>query len=324
MHGRLAAVAADTTTTTGGRLSGATGAGTGGGRVRRARGNRPPVEFLVPVVVLLGAVAVYPLVELVRMALSNVGPTNVIGAHWPFVGVDNLRDQLTSSGFWDATLRTVEFMAVLLVLNLVLGFLAASALAARGRFTSFVLGLMVFVWSVPPLVSASVWKFVLNPDGAANSILHTFGLPDVDWLSDPSLAIWVVAAVAGWASIPFATLVIRGGLIGIPQDVLEAAAIDGAGYWRSQWRIVIPSIRPTLGILTILTILYAFRGFDFIYVLTNGGPGTSTITLPYLAYQNAFVDYSWSIAAAIALLTMAVVVLLAVPYVSGVRKEEAA
>lgn len=273
-------------------------------------------------VVLLVALAGYPLVELVRMALSNVGPTNVIGA-WPWVGLQNIRTELSDSAFWQAGVRTGEFTLVLLVADLVIGFLAASVLAAKGKVTNLVLSLMVFVWAVPPLVSASVWKFILNSDGAANAILKAVGLPTVDWLASPSLAIWSVAAVAAWASVPFATLVIRGGLLGISQDVLEAAAIDGAGYWRTQARIVIPSLRPTLGILVILVILYAFRGFDFIYVMTNGGPGTSTVTLPYLAYQNAFSNYSWSIAAAVALLSMAVVIVLAVPYVSGVRKEEA-
>ena len=188
--------------------------------------------------------------------------------------------------------------------------------------TRTALRIMVFVWALPPLVSGSVWKFLLAGNGAVNAVLGVVGIDSVDWLSSPQLAIWSVSLVAAWASLPFAILIIHGGMLGVPQDVLEAARIDGAGYVRMSRHVVIPILRPTLMVLTVLVILYAFRSFDFVYVMTLGGPGTATTTLPYLAYDTAFKTYEFGVASGVALISMLVVVILSIPYVLGVRSEE--
>ncbi len=288
-------------------------------RRRRARAHLSP--FLLPAVAVCAVLCVYPLVQMARMAVSDVGPANLIG-DWSFTGTENLREVLSGSTFWDAAKATGIFTVVLLVVDLTIGFVAAQALARRGRLSSIVLSLMVFVWALPPLVSGSVWKFILAGDGAVNALLGLVGVDRVDWLSDPRLALWSVSLVAAWASLPFAILILRGGLLSIPTEVLEAAAIDGAGPVRRAVSVVIPLLRPTLMVLVILIVLYAFRSFDFVYVMTSGGPGTSTTTLPFLAYQEAFKTYSFGTGGAIAGVAMLVVVLLAIPYVIGVRREE--
>jgi len=294
---------------------------TGGRRptVRRFFGKNP-IFFILPAVVILLAFAAYPLIVLVRMSLSDVGPSNIIGV-WNFIGLDNFVDAFTTSQLWQSMLRTVEVSVVLLASNLVLGFLAASVLSVKGRITNIVLGIMVFVWALPPIVSGSVWKFLLDDSGAINSVLGLVGIQPVSWLSEPNLALWTVAGVIAWASLPFSTLILRGGLLAIPQDVIEAAAIDGAGYWRTQLTIVLPLLRPTMWILAILTILYAFKSFDFFYVLTQGGPGTATNTLPVYSYYTAFSNFDMSAGATIAVISMLIVAIFAVPYVRSIRKE---
>jgi ABC-type sugar transport system permease subunit len=270
--------------------------------------------------VLLAGFALYPLVVLIRMSLSDVGPTNIVGT-WDFIGLSNFTAVLGESELWWSVLRTLAVALVLLVSNLVVGFVVASVLSVSGRITNVVLGIMVFVWALPPIVSGSVWKFLLNDDGAVNSALGLVGVPPVPWLSSPALALWSVAAVIAWAALPFSALILRGGLLAIPREVLEAAAIDGAGYWRTQFAIVLPLLRPTLGILAILTVLYAFKSFDFFYVLTKGGPGTSTQTLPVQSYNTAFSDFDMSTGATIAVIAMLFVALFAIPYVRSVRSE---
>ncbi len=292
-----------------------------------ARGRRLPVPrlgpYLLPAVAISLLLCVYPLVQMVRMALSDVGPTTLIG-HWDYTGLANLREVLSSDGFWEAAKATGQFTLVLLVVDLAVGYVAATVLARKSRLTDGVLSLMVFVWALPPLVSGSVWKFLLAGDGAVNSLLGYVGVGPVDWLSNPSVALWSVSLVAAWASLPFAILIIRGGLLSIPKEVMEAAAIDGAGPVRLATRVVIPLLRPTLLVLVILIVLYAFRSFDFVYVMTSGGPGTVTTTLPYLAYQTAFKTYAFGTGGAIATVSLAVVAVLAIPYILGVRKEETA
>lgn len=295
---------------------------TGAPRSRRHFSRKAPVAFVVPAVVLLLAFAAYPLVVLVRMSLSDVGPTNIIGV-WHFVGLANYRSILGSSAVWKSMLRTVEVAVVLLASNLVLGFVAASILSFKGRVTNVVLSIMVFVWALPPLVSGSVWKFLLDDSGAVNAVLGYVGIGPVSWLSSPSLALWSVAGVIAWAALPFSALILRGGLLAIPTEVVEAAAIDGAGYWRTQIQIVLPLLRPTMWILGILTILYAFKSFDFFYVLTQGGPGTVTNTLPVQSYYAAFSNFEMSTGATVAVISMFIVALVAVPYVRSIRVEGA-
>lgn len=293
-----------------------------GSRTRARRGGTP-VGFLTPAVVLLVAFAVYPLAVLVLMSLSDVGPTNIIG-DWPFVGVANYAEELSNPALWAAVARTAGVTAVLLASNLVLGFVAASVLRDGGRLSSTVLSTMVFVWALPPLVSGSVWKFLLDDRGAVNALLRLAGGPGVNWLSEPDLALWSVSAVIAWAALPFSALVLRGGLLAIPQEVVEAAQLDGAGFWRIQARIVLPLLRPTMAILSILTVVYAFKSFDFVFVLTRGGPGTATSTLPVASYETAFSTFAMSAGSTIAVISMLFVAVVAVPYVRSLATEEEA
>lgn len=287
----------------------------------RAVLRRTPLWFLIPAVGLLAGFAVYPLFVLLRMSLSDVGPTNIIG-EWPFVGFDNFRAAFSDDELWAAAMRTLVVAAVLLASNFVVGFVVASILSVGGRVTEAVLTLLVFVWALPPIVSGSTWKFLLDESGPLNSFLAVFGVPSVDWLSSPDLALFSVSAIIAWAALPFSVLVLRGGLLGVPPELIEAAALDGAGYWRTQVRVVLPLLRPTLGILAILTVLYAFKSFDFFYVTTQGGPGTTTTTLPVLSYQLAFNNFQMSEGATVALIAMLAVAVFAVPYVRAIRREE--
>ena len=286
----------------------------------RASFRRNPTAYLVPAVLLLLAFSFYPLFVLLRMSFSDVGPSNIVGI-WHLVGLDNFSAALHNLEMWNAMLRTLEVSIVLVVSNLVLGFVAASVLSTTGRLTNIVLGIMVFVWALPPIVGGSVWKFLLDDSGAVNTVFGAVGLPHVSWLSSPTLALWTVAGVIAWASLPFSALILRGGLLAVPLDVVEAAAIDGAGYWRTQFLIVLPLLRPTMWILSILTVLYAFKSFDFFYVLTQGGPGTATNTLPVLSYYTAFSNFDMSTGATIAVISMVIVAVLAVPYVRSLHTE---
>ncbi|WP_345609408.1 carbohydrate ABC transporter permease [Pseudonocardia adelaidensis] len=279
-----------------------------------------PLGFGVPAAFVLVAMAVYPLVVLFQMSVSDVGPSNIVGG-WSVVGADNFTDALGNPETWYALWRTVGLCAVLLVSNLVLGFVCGSVLAEPGRGSNVVLGLMVFIWALPPLVSGSVWKFLLDDSGVLNEVLGVAGIGPVPWLSSPDAALWTVSGVVAWSALPFSTLILRGAMLGVPKEVLEAAAIDGAGYWTTRVRIVLPLLRPTMWILAILTVIYAFKSFDFVYVLTEGGPGTSTNTLPVLSYYTAFTQFDMSAGATVAVLSMIVVAACAVPYVRRINAE---
>lgn len=282
---------------------------------------RSPWAYLIAPLILLGAISVYPLIELVRLAFSNVGPTNLIGG-WQWVGFTNLAAALRNPALWQAARVTLVLTVMLLVSDLLIGFLVASVLVARSRANTTLMALMTFVWALPPLVSGSVWKFLLVTNGPVNGLLGEFGVKPVNWLASPDLALLSVGLVTNWAALPFATLVLRGGMLSVPRDTIEAAEVDGAGYWQVQLRVVLPQMKATVSILAVLAVLYSFQGFNFIFALTSGGPGTATSNIPFLAYQQAFATFELSSGGAIALLAMVVIVALAVPYVLIARREE--
>lgn len=287
------------------------------GRLRQ----RSPWAYLIAPLILLGAISVYPLIELVRLAFSNVGPTNLIGT-WQWVGFANLAAALRNPVLLQAARVTLVLTAMLLVSDLLIGFLVASVLVSRSRTNTTLMALMTFVWALPPLVSGSVWKFLLVTNGPVNGLLSGFGVKPIDWLASPDLALLSVGLVTNWAALPFATLVLRGGMLSVPRDTIEAAEVDGARWWQVQLRVVLPQMKATVSILAVLAVLYSFQGFNFIFALTSGGPGTATSNIPFLAYQQAFATFELSSGGAIALLAMVVIVALAVPYVLIARREE--
>ncbi len=189
--------------------------------------------------------------------------------------------------------------------------------------SSILLGMMVFIWALPPVVNGSIWKFLLADDGLVNGVLRGLGIAPqgLPFLYDPHLALLSVAAVNAWAVIPFNALVFRAALLNIDPEVLEAASLDGTSKPQEIWYVLIPAARPTAVILAILTVVYAFRSFDFIYVMTAGGPGTSTTTLPFLSYSQAFIEHDYGLGSATGVIALVIVAVLALVYVRSVRRE---
>jgi multiple sugar transport system permease protein len=169
-----------------------------------------------------------------------------------------------------------------------------------------------------------VWKFLLADTGIVNGVVRWLGLSakPLPFLYDQYWALASVAFVNSWAVIPFNALVFRAALLNIPHEVFEAAQLDGARPGQVTRNIIIPAVQPTTLVLTVLTVVYAFRSFDFIYVMTYGGPGDATNTLPFLAYLQAFVRFDYGLGSATAVLTVLLVLVMAVVYARGIRREE--
>ncbi len=289
-------------------------------RRRRRRFDRRWLGVL-PAAVVLGALAFYPLAQLVRMSVSAV-TSATLSLDWAFVGAGNWIKGWQEGDLPHAIVNTLVFVVIVTVLGLVGGLVAAIALRRAGRMGALLLGLMVFIWALPPVVNGSVWKFLLADAGLINSVLHSVGLPSVPFLFDEHLALVSVALVNSWAIIPFNALVFRAAILGIPEEIFEAAQIDGARPAQELRYVLLPAVRPTSLVLAVLTVVYAFRSFDFIYVMTYGGPGKATNTLPFLGYLQAFVRNDYGLGASTAVLAAAFVLVLAVVYARSVRREE--
>ncbi|PPG57421.1 hypothetical protein C5C69_05635 [Rathayibacter sp. AY1C7] len=278
--------------------------------------------FAAPGGVLLAALSLYPIYLLMRMSVSEVS-SGTLNGDWPFVGVQNFLALLQGSDLGGATLRTGAFVVLVTVVGVVGGLGAAIALRSSRLGSAFLLGMMVFIWAMPPVVNGSIWKFLLADQGLVNTLVRATGLSaeGVPFLYDARFALLSVAIVNAWAVIPFNALVFRSALLGIDPEILEAASVDGASRWQEIRSILIPAARPTAVILAILTVVYAFRSFDFIYVMTAGGPGDATSTLPYLSYSQAFVQHDYGLGSATGIIALAIVAVLAVVYVRSTRSE---
>ncbi len=256
------------------------------------------------------------------MSASDV-TSATLNQPWEFVGLDNFSALVANPEFGRVVVNTLVFVAVVTGIGLVGGFAAAVAVSSSTRGASFLLGLMVFVWALPPVVNGSIWKFLLGDHGLINETLRTLGVgSSVGFLYDAQLALWSVALVNAWAVVPFNALIFRASLLSIDGQILEAAEVDGAGPWQRIRYVLIPGSRSTATVLAILTVVYAFRSFDFIYVMTAGGPGTASTTIPYLAYIEAFIKLNYGQGAATALLGLVVVVVLALIYARDTRRNE--
>lgn len=278
--------------------------------------------FLILPGAFIAASALYPFAQLLRMSVSNVGAQNVIGS-WPFAGTANFHSVLGSAAFWQSMRTSGIFTGVLLVGDLSLGFITALWLTQPGRAVGVAQALMILGWALPPIVTGTAWKFLLQQNGFANNILSALGLGNVQWLSSTTVALWSLIGVVAWASVPFCAMLIKAGLLGIPRDTLEAARVDGAQDLQVIWRIVLPQLRSLLATLSVLIVVYGFGGsFSYIFVITAGGPGTVTTTLPFLGYVDAFTEFDFGIGAAIAVISMVVVGLLAFGYLRASGKEQ--
>ncbi|HEX5333383.1 MAG TPA: sugar ABC transporter permease [Cellulomonas sp.] len=290
---------------------------------RRGRTAQVRLLFLAPAAVFLAFFSVFPLIQLLRMSVSTVRAASLNGV-WKFVGLDNFTAGFVSGESTQALYRTGIFVLIVTVLGMVVGLGAAIALRTTGRWSGALLALMVFVWALPPVVNGSVWKFLLGDAGLFNTLLVSSGIRDtaVPFLYDQYAALMAVAFVNAFVVIPFNALVFRAALMNISPEVFEAAALDGASRWQEIRHIMIPSVRSTTLVLLVLTIVYGFRSFDFIYVMTYGGPGTATNTLPFLGYLQAFVRYDFGRGAATSVLAVVLVLVLAAVYARSIRREE--
>lgn len=275
----------------------------------------PPVYFFIPALLLLVTLVGYPMVQLVRMSFSDVRPGTLLG-EWPGVGFDNYLELFSDPRFSAVVLRTVVFGVVVLIIGLGGGLVASLALRRPNRRNALVYALMVLMWALPAIVNGVTWRFMFATDGAINQTLVGLGLVDtpIYFLIEGWMPLLSTAFVAGWVALPFATIIFKAALLDVPKELYEAAEMDGAGPFMQFRNVTAPYIAPTLYIVAILLLSWAVRSFDFIFAMTGGGPGDASTTLPVAGYLAAFSLFDYSGGATIAILTIVVVLLIALPY----------
>lgn len=274
--------------------------------------NHLGVLFTVPALGVLSLLIVYPLFFNANVSLRHVNMLNFRSGDWGFVGLRNYIRALTDKTVLTSLLRTFAFMAITVAGQLVLGFLAALALntklRAKGAFTVCVLVPMMMT----PIAVGLFWRILLNRQwGVVNYLLSLLGIHAVPWLSQSSTAFASICIVQIWWGVSFVTLVLLGGLSSLPTEPFEAAQIDGASKWRSLFQITLPSMKNVIMTVVMLRAIDAFREFDLIYTLTQGGPGAATRVFSLQLYLTSFESHDFSMGAAQAIILTVITLVLA-------------
>jgi multiple sugar transport system permease protein len=262
------------------------------GRPRTGRKDRGDRRFalllMTPAVLFLAAFVLWPLARFIYDSFFEISP--FAGAPRTFVGLANYAEAFASDAFRSASVRTVAYTVVVVGMEFVLGLAIALLFTALGQRSAVFRTVFMYPLMIAPVVAGLLWRFLLIDNfGIVNQLLFEAGIlsrPDqVQWLSDPGIALFSVAIPDIWLTTSFITLVLFAGLQNIPGDVIEAARIDGAKYPRILFSIIIPLLRPVIAVALIVRGIDAARAFDIILIQTDGGPQGSTTTLSLLIYR---------------------------------------
>ena len=272
---------------------------------------------MLPAGAFLAVFVGWPLVQFVATGFFEVSP--FAGGQWRFVGFGNYARLFQDAAFVDAARRTVLYTAVVVTFEFVLGLAVALLFTALGNASRIFRTVFLYPLMIAPIVAGLLWRFLLIDNfGIVNELLTRVGIlqssTDVQWLSDPDIALFSVAVPDIWLTTSFITLVLFAGLQNIPRDVIEAARIDGARYPTILFRILLPLLRPVIAVALIVRGIDAARAFDVILIQTNGGPQSSTETLSLLIYRTMVRFGDAGLASAMG--TVYLVVMLAVAIVA--------
>jgi multiple sugar transport system permease protein len=257
-------------------------------RSARARDTWTALLCLAPAMLLRAAVFVYPIVNTILDSVSHV---SALTGRTSIGTLENWRALLTDASFTGGVLpRTVLWTAGVVILTVGLSLPAALVLQRPFRGRKWARTALLLPWAVPLPITAILWRFILDGQiGTLNALLAKAGITGPVRLARAGTAFPLIIWVGVWASIPFTVVTLLAGLQGIGADVMEAAALDGATGWPAFRHITLPLLKPVLNVAVVLNTVYVFNSFPIIWVLTQGGPASTTDTLITYLYKTAFV-----------------------------------
>ena len=293
----------------------------------RSRGWRHtgPYLYLVPALLYLAVTLLYPIYSNMRMSLHDVNVSTFLAGDQPWVGLENYRTLFNDPAFWNAVRLSVTFTAGSIVFQFTIGLALALLFNTPFPGNNVLRSLMLLGWLMPTILSGSVFLWMLDGDsGIINYALTSLGMIDEKqyWLIDPGTALAGTIVANIWVGIPFNMLLLLAGLQAIPTTLYEAASIDGASGWTQLRTITLPLLRPVALSVLLLGLIYTFKVFDLIYVMTGGGPVDVTTVLPIYTYQQTFQFFNFGIGAAAAVVLLLAMLGIAVAYIWISRHEE--
>jgi multiple sugar transport system permease protein len=273
--------------------------------------------LLAPALIILSLVVLYPLVRGVLLSFQSYNLVNITsGAE--FIRFQNYKVLLNDPAFMDSWRTTAYFVFISVVGQFILGFGTALVLNQKIWQRDFFRGVILIPWIVPTVVAALLWKWIFNQQyGVFNHLLASIGLITEyqAWIGNPDLALPAVILVNIWRGFPFHMIILLAALQTLPNEVLEAAIIDGASVWQRFIHIVLPLMRYIIMIDLLISIIFSFQQFTLLWIMTEGGPVTATSTLSINIYRAAFQSFDFGIGAAIGTMWLVVLTVFSVLFI---------
>ncbi|MYU23915.1 sugar ABC transporter permease [Streptomyces sp. SID8352] len=285
-----------------------------------------PYMLLLPACAITALLLGWPLLKDVILSFQNLNMAQLIQHVTEWNGVENYKEVLTGEDFWRVTLRSILFTAANVVLIMVLGSLVGLLLARLGKWMRFTLLLgLVLAWAMPIVASTTVYNWLFAERfGVVNWVLDKLGwhsMAHYSWTSTQMSTFFVITLLIVWGSIPFVAINLYAATTTIPKELYEAASLDGANSWRSFTTVTMPFLRPFLYATTFLEVIWVFKAFVQVYLINNGGPDRLTEILPVYAYVEGVGNQHYGMGAAIAVLTIAILLGLTAYYLRIVLKQ---
>ena len=266
--------------------------------------------FVLPALLVLGLLIAYP--------VAYTGLLSVTDNQGNLVGLDNFRRILGARATPTAFLNTLWWVFGSIVFQVVLGVLAAILLNQNFRGRAVVRSVTLIPWVVPGIVAATTWAWMLHTEfGIINYMLTAPGIiaEPVGWLTNGDTVLPVMIAINVWKMFPFVAIMVLAGLQSIPNDLYEAARIDGASFWEEVWYVMLPQVRPVIIAVTLLLVIWALNHITIIYAITKGGPANRTLITPIQIFRTAFESVQFNQAAALSVLFFAVAISVVFIYI---------
>ncbi len=283
------------------------------------RGSKWGWLFTLPALGVLAFLTIFPIIYNFYLSLHET-KISYMRIEYLWKGLENFNKIFSDALFWRALLNTLYFMGVATAAEVLLGLGFALLFKAKIAGKEKIVPALLLPMMLPTIVVTAFWKTLLHPDfGAINSILEMIGLPKVNWLGDPAVAMNSIILIDVWQWTPFVFIFLYASLQTIPRELEEAAMVDGASQAQIIRSIIIPLLRPYILIVVLLRLIDTFRLFDKVYALTGGGPGTATESLTLIVYRYAFGYHMFGYAAALSLLMLGIISVIIAIYIAYTR-----
>jgi multiple sugar transport system permease protein len=276
-------------------------------------------KAVAPLIIFLSFFSLYGIIMLLRMGVSDITFSGS-ETYWSFVGLKHLRTTLNDPVVGVALKNTFFYVFMVVIIEGLFGTILALMISRLNKVAKTIRTILLFPILIPPIAIGSMWRLMFDYNyGLINMVLGVFNIVGPTWTADPNLAMWCIIIVDVWHWTSFVFLIVFAGLESLPHGLFEVAEVDGANYRQTLRHIILPLLKPSIVTAVMLRMIFAFKVFDQVYLLTNGGPGTASEVLNLYIYKVYFVQNRLGYGSFLTIILSLIIVVIVVIYRRALR-----